>query len=815
MPTPEPLAASRLYRSFSAEHLGFVSTDSLAELDLPWGQDRAMRALEFGASIANHGFNLYVLAARGTGARELVQAQLQRRAHQADPPPDWCYVFNFKSPEQPLALQLPAGEGQRFRADLHMLIDELRSGVAAVFESEEYQGRLQELQDEFNERQQKHFDRIGEEAARDNIALISTPSGFTLAPMREGEVIDPDDYDKLDAEQRKGIEERIGELQRKLQQAVQQLPRLRKQLRERIRALNEEMMTFALGGPMRELKERWAHLPAVIEHLERIGEDAVENAGAFHGRRGSGPPVELLDRYKANLLVDNAELEGAPVVYEDLPNHQHLVGRIEHQVREGALYADFSMIRAGALHRANGGYLLLDVRRVLSHPMAWESLKRVLSAGEIRIESLERSYGLASTTSLQPACIPLSIKVVLLGDRLLYYLLSQYDPDFGELFKVEADFEEQIDWRDQDGPLHVRLIATLARRAGIRALDAAATGRLIEHACRLAGDQRKITARDRVLRDVLMEADHWAASADSSLIRLEHVEQALAEAQARIERVRLRALEQIERGIVMVASAGEAVGQVNGLAVSRLGKLSFGLPTRITATARPGRGQIVDIEREAKLGGPIHSKAVMILSRYIASRYAAAAELSLSASLAFEQNYAGIEGDSASVAEVCALLSAIARVPLKQELAVTGSINQHGEVQAVGGVNEKIEGYFDVCARAGALAGQGVIMPASNVDHLMLDARVRTAVADGSFVIYPITRVDEAIELLTGMLAGEPDEQGLFAADTFGCRVAERLAEFTRINRPERNPRGKGRAGELADASDNGGGTDDDALDQP
>ncbi|MCH8476325.1 MAG: AAA family ATPase [Wenzhouxiangella sp.] len=815
MPAPKPLSMDRLYRSFPAEHLDFVSTDTLDELALPWGQEQAMRALEFGAAIANHGFNLYVMATRGTGARELVQAYLKRRAEQAECPPDWCYVFNFKSPEEPLALSLPAGEGHRFRADLQMLIDELRSGVAAVFESEEFQGRLQELQDEFNERQQQSIDEIGEEAARDGIALISTPTGFTLAPMRDGDVIDPDEYEKLDADERKRIEARIVELQRKLQQAVQQMPRLRKQLRKRIRALNEEMMAFALGGPMGELKERWSHLPAVLEHLERVREDVVENAGAFHGRRGAGPPGELLDSYRANLLVDNSDLNGAPVVYEDLTNHHHLVGRMEHQVRDGALYTDFSMIRAGALHRANGGYLLLDVRRVLTHPMAWESLKRVLSAGEIRIESLERTYGLASTTSLQPACIPLSIKVVLLGDRLLYYLLAHYDPDFGELFKVEADFEDQIEWREEDGALHVRLVATLARGAGIRPLDGAATGRLIEHASRLAGDQRKITARDRLLRDVLMEADHWAASAGAVMITREHLEQALDESRARVDRVRRRALEQIQRGIVMVATSGEVVGQVNGLAGSRLGKLSFGLPARITATARPGRGQIVDIEREAKLGGPIHSKAVMILSRYIASRFAASTELSLSASLAFEQNYGGIEGDSASVAEVCALLSAIARVPLKQSLAVTGSINQHGEVQAVGGVNEKIEGFFDVCANAGLVDGQGVLMPASNIDHLMLDARVREAVAAGRFAIYPIRRVEEAIELLTGMAPGEPDNQGEYPEDSFGRRVAERLAEFTRINRPDRSRSRQNGAGPGPNQGDGSNGSEDDALAQP
>jgi predicted ATP-dependent protease len=814
MAVPEPLALEQLYRRCAPERLDFKTTESLADLDLPWGQDQAMRALEFGASISNHGFNLYVLAARGTGARELVQEFLERRAEQAEPPSDWCYVFNFKAPEMPLALRLPAGEGHRFRADLQMLIDELRTSVPSVFESEEYQSRMQELQDEFGQKQQQSIEDIGNQAAEQDIALISTPGGFTLAPMRDGEVIDPDEYEKIDEEERKRIEARIVELQRKLQQAIQQMPRLRKELRKRARALNEEMMQFALGGPMREIKERWSHLHEVVEHLDRIRADVVENAGAFHGGRGGGPAEELLVRYQANLLVDNLELEGAPVVYEDLPNHHHLIGRIEHQVRESALYTDFSMIRAGALHRANGGYLLLDARRVLSHPMAWESLKRVLSAGEIRIESLERAYGLVSTASLQPACIPVSVKVVLLGDRFLYYLLAHYDPDFGELFKVEADFEDDIDRRDEDTELHARMLATLARRIGIRALDAPAVARLIEHASRLCGDRQKITARDRLLRDIMMEADHWADVARVEVIASEQVNQAIAEAQSRVDRVRRRALEQVRRGMVMVATSGEVAGKVNGLAVSRLGKLSFGLPARITATARPGRGQIIDIEREAKLGGPIHSKAVMILSRYIASRFAGASELSLSASLAFEQNYGGIEGDSASVAEVCVLISAIARVPLKQSLAVTGSINQHGEVQAVGGVNEKIEGFFDVCADAGEVSGQGVLLPAANVDQLMLAARVREAAAEGRFVIYPIRTVDQAIELLTGQPLGEPDEQGCFPEGTLGRRISERLAEFTRISQPNRaraeksgdSPKNNG-----SDAPDGGG---DDGLER-
>ncbi|MFW5927003.1 MAG: Lon protease family protein, partial [Wenzhouxiangella sp.] len=517
--------------------------------------------------------------------------------------------------------------------------------------------------------------------------------------------------------------------------------------------------------------------------LDAVRQDVVENATAFRDEDGEGVPDGLVDRYRVNLLVDNSETSGAPVIYEDLPSHQHLVGLIEHHVSQGALYTDFSLIRAGALHRANGGYLLIDVRRVLTQPLAWESLKRVLFSGRIRIESLERLYGLVSTVSLQPEPIPVDVKVVLLGDRLLYYLLSRFDPDFLELFKVEADFEDDVD-RTRDGhEIYARMIATMARRAELRPLDRGGVARVIEHASRLADDQQKLTAHDRDLRDLLMEADHWAGQAGADHVSAEHVEQAVSERIQRANRIHQRSLEAIRRGTVLIATEGERVAQVNGLSVFKLGAFAFGQPSRITATARPGKGQVVDIEREAKLGGPIHSKGVMILSRFLAHRYAAESELSLSASLAFEQSYGGVEGDSASVAELCALLSAIARVPLRQSLAVTGSVNQHGEVQAVGGVNQKIEGFFDVCREAGGLDGHGVLLPASNVEHLMLRHDVREAVEKGDFRIYPITTIDDALALLTGREPGPSDAEGRFPEDSLNRLVADRLDRFAEIGR--------------------------------
>jgi len=801
MTVPVPLNIDQVYHRCPPEKLDFETTEALEDLELPCGQERVLKALEFGASMQAKGFNLFVLGPSGAGKHELVERFLGKHAGEKAVPPDWCHVYNFKNSDRPRALRFPAGQGREFRKDMSDFADELRTAIPATFESEEYQSRIQELQEEMAKRQHQGLFDIQEEANRNNIAMITTPAGFTFAPMRDGEVIDPEEYKKFSDEEKQLIESKVEELQKKLQQTIQQIPRLRKEVRERVHALNEEMVQITLGGPMGELREKWAHLSDVVAHLDAVREDVVEHAEAFQDGE-SGPPAGLLVRYKVNLLVDNADTQGAPVIYEDLPNHQHLTGQIEHRARQGTLYTDFTLIKGGAMHRASGGYLILDARRILTQPMAWESLKRILFSGEVRIESLERLYGLVSTTSLQPEPIPVSVKVVILGDRMLYYLLSHYDPDFLDLFKVEADFEDDLERDDGCYALYARMIATMARVLKTRPLTRDGVARLIEHASRLASDQRKLTAHDRVLKDLLSEADHWAGQGGTELIAADHIQQAIDQREYRASRIRERSMEQITRGIVKIATGGEEVGQVNGLSVLRLGASMFGQPSRITATARPGKGQVVDIEREAKLGGPIHSKAVMILSRFLASRYAGDGELSLSASLAFEQSYGGVEGDSASVAETCVLLSAISGVPLKQSFAVTGSMNQHGEVQAVGGVNEKIEGFFNVCRDSGGLANQGVLLPESNVEHLMLNKDVRDAMDAGRFTIYPISDINEAIELLTGMEAGIADENGDYPEESFNRKVQDRLAAFAKV--------GKKRDEDKDNGNGEGGGNNDD-----
>ncbi|MET4027873.1 lon-related putative ATP-dependent protease [Marinobacter sp. MBR-99] len=798
MALPAALTEDQIYHRCPLDKLNFETTATLEELELPFGQERLLRAMEFGASMEANGFNLFVLGPSGAGKHELVRQFLDKHASGQPVPSDWCHVFNFQQSDKPNAIELPPGEGRMFKRDMSDLAAELKTAIPATFESEEYQARIQELQEEVTRRQQKGLFAIQEEANANNIAMITTPAGFTFAPMRNGEVIEPEEYKTFSDDEKALVEAKVEDLQKKLQQAIQQVPRLRKEVRERIHALNEEMVQLTLGGPIGELREKWSHLPEVVAYLDAVREDVVEHAEAFQDSE-NGAPAGLLNRYRVNLLVDNSETQGAPVVYEDLPNHQHLTGQIEHRAHQGNLYTDFTLIRAGSLHRANGGFLILDARRILTQPMAWESLKRILFSNEIRIESLERLYGLATTVSQQPEPIPLKVKVVLVGDRTLYYLLAHYDPDFLDLFKVEADFEDDLDRDGESYQLYARMLATMAKSVKARPMDKPAVGRLIEHASRLAGDQKKLTAHDRVLKDLLSEANHWAARADSKHIGIGHIQQAIDEREFRASRIRERSLEQIYRGVVMIATDGEQAGQVNGLSVLQIGATRFGQPTRITATARPGKGQVVDIEREAKLGGPIHSKAVMILSRFLAGRYAPMGDLSLSASLAFEQSYGGVEGDSASVAETCVLLSAITGVPLKQSLAVTGSMNQHGEVQAVGGVNEKIEGFFNVCKKNGGVNGHGVLLPASNVEHLMLNEEVRTAVREGVFAIYPMTHIDQAIELMTGMAPGSPDDEGGYPEGSFNRRVADRLAEYAKVGQKKEDAQDNDSGGKNGD----------------
>jgi len=785
----ERLAPSALRWSCDPDQFEFQTTAELPDLDEIIGQSRAVEAVQFGIGIQREGYNLYALGPAGMGKRTLVRQFLEQRSAAEATPSDWCYVHNFDDPGKPRALELPAGRGRKLRDDMTALVDDLRSAIPTALKSDEHRNRLQQIEQEFEHRHDAPFRELAEKAEAAGIKLIRTPDGFALAPIHDGDVLGPEEFAKLPDDEKKKIEEAVASLQQELQAIIEKMPRWRKETHDKIKELNREMTQAAIGHLMAQLRSGYEDLPVVVEYLNDVEQQVIEHADQFRAGDGETPMIlgmplaerPSLYQYEVNLLVDNAETNGAPVVYEDHPTYQNLMGRVEHEPHMGALVTQFTLIKPGALHRANGGYLVIEALKMLMQPYAWEGLKRALGARNLKIESLGQALSLVSTVSLDPQPIPLDVKVVLLGDRMLYYMLYQYDPDFAELFKVAADFEEQIDRSEENCRLFARFLATMVRREKQRPLDRGAVAASIEHCARVAGDSERLSTHMRTVADLTREADYWAGRDGSETITSGHIQQAIDQQIYRADRLRERMQEQIHRKTIFVDTDGTHVGQVNGLSVLDLGNFAFGTPSRITATARLGKGEVVDIEREVKLGGAIHSKGVMILSSLLAARYASDYPLSLSASLVFEQSYGMVDGDSASVAELCALLSVLADLPIKQSLAVTGSINQHGQVQPIGGVNEKIEGFFDVCRARGLTGGQGVLIPASNVKHLMLRHDVVEAAAAGTFHVYPIETVDHAISLLTGVEAGARDEQGRFEPDTVNHRVEVRLKELSEL----------------------------------
>jgi len=792
MSVKKSLGVGDLCKRCDPVNLSFETTAELEGLSEILGQDRAIGAVEFGLGIQRQGFNLFLLGSRGTGEYPAVRRLIEEKAAKEPVPSDWCYVNNFERPEEPRALQLPPGRGGLLREDVERLLTELRSAIPAAFESENYRARKHVIEEEVKERREKALEGIAAEAEKKSIGLLRTPTGLVLAPVRNKQVLGPEEVSQLSEQELKTIEVDVAELRQKLEAIMRQVPGWEHEGREKIRQLNEEVTIFAVGHLIEETRKKYVDLPQVCNFLDEMRQDIIENADEFLGAPesplaalvgipqtnvGKGPA--FIRRYQVNLFVDHSSNRGAPVVYVDHPTYQNLVGQVEYLSHLGALSTDFNLIRAGALHQANGGYLLLDALKVIAQPYAWEALKRALRSGHLRIESLGQMLSLVSTVSLEPQPIPLQMKVVLIGERLLYYLLSKFDTEFDELFKVGADFEECMDRVPGNDLLYARLIATLARQEELLPFDGPAVARVIEHSSRLAGDSGKLLTHQRRLADLLRESDYWARSAAQRTVRGVDVQRAIDAYTHRSDRVCERLREEILHGTLLIDTSGQRVGQVNGISVIDMGSFAFGHPSRITARVRMGKGEVVDIEREVELGGPLHSKGVLILSAFLNSRYVPDRPLSLSASLVFEQSYGPVEGDSASCAELFALLSAIAELPIRQSLGVTGSVNQHGEVQAIGGVNEKIEGFYDVCNARGLTGEQGVIIPASNVRHLMLKRGVVDAVQSGRFHVYAIQSVDEGMEIMTGIPAGERGPSGTFPAGTINEKAEARLIDFS------------------------------------
>ena len=756
------------------------------------GQARAVQALQFGIGMRRHGYNLFAIGPPGVGKQTLLRQFLGDQAAGEAIPPDWCYVHDFANPGRPRALELPPGMGVGLQRDMAHAVAELRVVMRSTFESEEYRTRKQQTIGRFKERQERAMAGVQERARRRDIEVLQTGMGIAVAPIHNGSAIDPETFQTLPLKDRERYQAAMEEVGTELQALLQKFHQWGREHYEELKALDREMAAATARHVLDGVRRNYKELPAVLDYLSQVEIDVVDSADSFLEGSQEGVEAALrralkqdqadgpsFRRYQINVLIDRTGLRGAPVVYEDNPTHANLVGSIEHETQFGALITNFTLIKAGALHRAIGGYLVLDALKVLQQPFAWEALKRMLRAGEIRMESLGQALGLVATVSLEPTPIKLGeTKLVLTADRLLYYLLAAHDPEFLELFKVLVDFEETMDRVAEAEPTYARLVATLVSQEKLRPFDRGAVARVIDHAARSADDAGKLSVQMRGILDLLRETDYWAGHAAREVATAADVQTAIDAQRVRAGRVRERLQEAILRDDILVTTSGETVGQVNGLSVFQLGDHAFGHPTRLTARVRLGKGEVIDIEREVKLGGPIHSKGVLILAGFLGSRYATRVPLSLAATLVFEQSYGGVEGDSASLAELCALLSSLADLPVRQSLALTGSINQQGQVQAIGGVNEKIEGFFDICHERGLSGDQGVLIPKSNVKNLMLRQDVVEAIAAGRFHVHAVEHVDDAVELLTGRPAGVRNEAGIFPDGSVNALVEARLLAF-------------------------------------
>lgn len=784
----EPLSVEQLYKYCDLKIFDFKTTDELEELDEIIGQRRALKAISFGIGIKKEGYNLYAMGKVGSGKHTVVEKFIQSQAKDEKKPGDWCYVNNFEDPRKPIYLKLDSTMGMQLKKDMEELIEELQTVIPSIFESEEYRDQKQAIIDKLTQAKEKSLTDIQKKAKEEGILISFTAQGYTLSPIsKEGKVLEKEEYQALNPKNKEQIQEKIIKFRNQLEGIVQDIVLESKMQQKEIRKLERNMTKKAVDNSIGELKRKYQEYQKVVVYLESVEEDIIDNSHDFliaaQGNFAlvgmkSAKESGVFNRYNVNVLVSHKDGAGAPIIYENNPTYTNLFGEVEHIAQMGTLLTDFNLIKAGALHKANGGYLILDASKVLMQPFVWEGLKRMLRSSEIRIESLAHTLSLISTLSLEPETIELDVKIVLIGERILYYLLYNYDPEFRELFKINADFEDETERNDENSLLYARMIAMVAKENDLLPLDKEAVGRVIEYSSRLVEDSKKLSTHLESLNDLLQEADFIAAQKKMTVITRSAIDEAIKEKIERSDRIKDKMYEMIRRGTILIETVGSAIGQINGVAILDLGNLSFGHPSKITALTRLGKGGVINIEREAKLSGPTHDKGMMILSAYLAATYAKDFPLSITATLVFEQSYGKIDGDSASCAELFTLLSSLSELPLDQSIAVTGSVNQNGQVQAVGGINEKIEGFFDICGLAEERSKNGIIIPASNIEHLMLKEEVLEAVKHGRFVIYAIKSVDEGMEILTGKASGIKDKNGHFPKGSINYLVEEKLKLF-------------------------------------
>jgi len=784
----------KLRRVYDPESLDFETTEEVPPL-VGWiGQERGVEAINFGISIKSRGYNIFVAGPGGTGRNSTVKSIVQAKAAQESVPNDWCYVNNFKEPDCPRALRLPAGKGREFVRDMDELIADCKVEIPRAFESEEYERRKAEALDSLNQKKSRLFSTLGRKAETLGFTIQVSKTGVMNVPVVGGRAIDSKSYEKLPDEEKARIEANNQKLQDEVAHVLSSIRQLDKEAKEKLRELDRDIAMFAVGDLLERLKQKYKDYEQVCRHLEDVENHIVSNIKLFKSEEEktseilgvkTAPAQSRYDIYRVNLFVDNSDLKGAPVLVEPNPTYDNLFGRVEYKGKLGSMVTDFHMIKPGAVHRANGGYLVVQALDVLRSPFAWDGLKRVIRSGEVRIESAWEQYRAVPSPTLRPEPIPVNLKVIMIGSPVLYQMLYQMDEDFGRLVKVKAHFDLEMDWNDDHVNQYARFVSARCEDGKLLPFHKTAVAAIIEYGSWLAGDQQKISTKFNFISNIISEASYWAREESARLVRDEHVKRAIERKEYRSNMLEEKIQRLIEEGTLMVDTKGSVPGQVNGLSILDLGDYAFGKPSRITAAISLGTKGVINVERQAKMSGRVHSKGVMILSGYLASKFGQDKPLCLSASLCFEQLYDEVEGDSASSTELYALLSAISGVPIKQNLAVTGSVNQRGEIQAVGGVTRKIEGFFDVCKKRGLTGDQGVIIPAQNVKHLMLRHDVVEAVARKQFHIYAVKTIEEGIELLTGMPAGEQGPDGKYPEDTVFGKVdaklqimAERMKSF-------------------------------------
>jgi len=791
---PSELKLTEVYRACDQSSCNFKTTAELPEINEIIGQDRAVNAVAFGMGVSDGGYNIYAAGPTGTGKASTVYDFLTKQAASLKAPDDWIYVYNFVTPHKPNGIRMPAGKAQEFKRDMEKLVEDLQAAITHAFEGEEYEKQKRVIAQQVSEKQEAKLAALNQKAQEGKFAMVRTPAGLAFVPLAgEGETMTREQYEALPPEEQKRIDEGLQVLNEELQDIMRLVRQDERAGRDALRELDREVTSYAAKHLVDEQCDKWCDVPEVTDYLKAVLDDVIDNAEDFKKSDEEAPMMFMgmpmaarprgegaFQKYRINVFVDNSGRKGAPVITETNPVLQNLVGRVEHQAQFGALVTDFTLIKPGALHRANGGFLVLDARDLFTKPYSYDALKRTLKTREIRIEDISQQMGFALTTTLEPEPIPFDAKIIILGEPFIYYLLFQNDPDFQELFKVRADFDTVMDRTPESEAIYARFVARISRERGLLPFSGDAVARVIEHCSRLVEDQNKMTTRFVDVADLVTESSYWAKqrkgnSKAKAVVKREDVQKAIDQRLYRSGQIEEKVHEMIADGIIMVDTKGAVVGQINGLSVSAIGDHMFGRPSRITATHRLGDGEVIDIEREVEMGGPIHSKGVLILSGYLGSKYAAEHPMSLAARLVFEQSYSGVEGDSASSAELYALLSSLSGVPIQQRFAVTGSVNQRGQVQAIGGVNHKIEGFYAVCEAVGLTGDESVLIPKANVRHLMLSENVRDAIAKGKFHIYPVSTIDEGISLLTGVPAGEPDANGDYPPGSVNRRVVERL----------------------------------------